>query len=284
MSKVGVDCMRVCSRAGARVLGSRTIPQGVPPAKRSRHELELKCLRPLVPSLTAPPPAIDPEALWSAPANLLQIPLESKEKQRDRLDMFRRGKPAAFVTPVGPVTAGQQQQDGVGPAVAVANAASNQQLQQPAVGGQSNSAAMQQQPGNKPAAAAATPNNPAAAAVKANPAVLATANAASAQLPNAAAGATANALPPPGPSAPGAVGPGAVGGRMSLVVAALNERQHLFKLPDGLASSITSWRCFIGRGGRARLERVDHVTHESIAAMKQEHMAIQKHYQVRGQD
>jgi hypothetical protein len=54
----------------------------------------------------------------------------------------------------------------------------------------------------------------------------------------------------------------------------------LCRLPDGLAGNITSWRCFIGRGGRARLERIDHVTHESLNAIKQEQSAVQQHYAV----
>jgi hypothetical protein len=32
----------------------------------------------------ATPPTVEPELLWGMPANLLQIPLESKELARDR--------------------------------------------------------------------------------------------------------------------------------------------------------------------------------------------------------
>lgn len=68
---------------------------------------------------------------------------------------------------------------------------------------------------------------------------------------------------------------------MNAVVASLNERSHLFKLPDGLCSDLGAWRCFVGRGGRARLERIDHVTHETVTNMKMEQQKIQNHYQVR---
>jgi hypothetical protein len=61
---------------------------------------------------------------------------------------------------------------------------------------------------------------------------------------------------------------------------ALNDRQHLYKLPDTVANSIQNWRCFIGRGGRARLECIDHVTHETFSVVKSEAQAVIQHYQV----
>lgn len=267
------------------MLGNRTVPAGVNPAKRIRLDLVLKCMRPVVAAMPNPPPAVEPEALWAAPANLLQIPLESKEKQRDRMDAFRRGKPAAFTQPAGPTVAGQQQDDaaaaaapsksetGNSAAAPAAADASAQQSKQQTVGGKDDSAAPQSTAADNNATAAAAAAGSSGAGTAA-----ATADGAAAGQPVTPPTAAAAALPPPGPSASSASGPS--GGRMSAVIAALNERQHLFKLPDGLAGSITNWRCFIGRGGRARLERVDHVTHESIGTLKQEHMAIQKHYQV----
>jgi hypothetical protein len=70
---------------------------------------------------------------------------------------------------------------------------------------------------------------------------------------------------------------------MNAVVASLNERAHLFKLPDGLCSDLGAWRCFVGRGGRARLERIDHVTHETVTNVKAEQLKVQNHYAVRHQ-
>lgn len=67
---------------------------------------------------------------------------------------------------------------------------------------------------------------------------------------------------------------------MTAVMAALHDRQHLYKLPDGIANGIQNWRCFIGRGGRARLECIDHVTHETFTAVKAEAQAVAQHYQV----
>jgi hypothetical protein len=67
---------------------------------------------------------------------------------------------------------------------------------------------------------------------------------------------------------------------MNAVVASLNERSHLFKLPDGLCSDLGAWRCFVGRGGRARLERIDHVTHETVTNVKAEQLKVQNHYVV----
>lgn len=67
---------------------------------------------------------------------------------------------------------------------------------------------------------------------------------------------------------------------MNAVMAALHDREHLYKLPDTIANSISNWRCFIGRGGRARLECIDHVTHESFTAVKAEAQAVAHHYQV----
>jgi hypothetical protein len=67
---------------------------------------------------------------------------------------------------------------------------------------------------------------------------------------------------------------------MNAVMAALHDREHLYKLPDSIASSIQNWRCFIGRGGRARLECIDHVTHETFTAVKAEAQAVAAHYQV----
>lgn len=63
-------------------------------------------------------------------------------------------------------------------------------------------------------------------------------------------------------------------------MAALHDRGHLYKLPDSIAGSIQNWRCFIGRGGRARLECIDHVTHETFTAVKAEAQAVAAHYQV----
>jgi hypothetical protein len=67
---------------------------------------------------------------------------------------------------------------------------------------------------------------------------------------------------------------------MSAVMLALHERQHLYKLPDTIANGIQNWRCFIGRGGRARLECIDHVTHETFGTVKAEAQSVAAHYQV----
>jgi hypothetical protein len=69
---------------------------------------------------------------------------------------------------------------------------------------------------------------------------------------------------------------------MNAVMAALHDREHLYKLPDGIANGIQNWRCFIGRGGRARLECIDHVTHETFTAVKAEAQAVAQHYAVGG--
>jgi hypothetical protein len=79
-------------------------------------------------------------------------------------------------------------------------------------------------------------------------------------------------LPPPGPGS---------SSKMSAVMLALHERQHLYKLPDTIANGIQNWRCFIGRGGRARLECIDHVTHETFGTVKAEAQSVAAHYQVR---
>ncbi|WIA18855.1 hypothetical protein OEZ85_003533 [Tetradesmus obliquus] len=206
-------------RGGMRVLANKaTLPAGVPLSKKIRSETVMKCLRPMVATMIAPPPPVEPEALWSLPANLLQIPLESKEAARNRMDDIRRGRPSGFAQP------------------GAAGAAADEKA---AAAGSGGGAEKQKQGEQQPPAAAA-----------------------------AAAG---SGLPPAGPAAPG--------GRMNAVVASLNERSHLFKLPDGLCSDLGAWRCFVGRGGRARLERIDHVTHETVTNMKMEQQKIQNHYQ-----
>jgi hypothetical protein len=145
---------------------------------------------------------------------MLQIPLESKAAQRERMDDIRRGRPAALIAP------GASQQTA---AAASEPQPEQQQQQQSAVppGGQAAS---------QTATTAGRNNNSSSGGGAAQP--------------------SAPGLPPPGPAA-GA----ASGARMNAVAAALADRQHLFKLPDGLSANITGWRCFVGRSGRARLER-----------------------------
>jgi hypothetical protein len=62
-----------CSRGGLRILANKAqLQASMPPSKRPRREVVLRYLRQHVPG-NPPPPAPEPEFLWSMPTNLLQV-------------------------------------------------------------------------------------------------------------------------------------------------------------------------------------------------------------------
>eukprot|EP00879_Flechtneria_rotunda_P016785 GHRR01017568.1.p1 GENE.GHRR01017568.1~~GHRR01017568.1.p1 ORF type:complete len:620 (+),score=238.42 GHRR01017568.1:338-2197(+) len=272
-------------RAGARILANKmTLPAGVPFSKKQRREGALQCIRPYVAQMQLPPPAPEPEALWVMPPNLLQIPLESKGAQRARLDTVRVGKVAATAASVTAARAGGSGGGAAATSTPPAGSGSVAAADGPAAAavGTVGTAAQCNQAGAGAAAADGTAEAGGSSKAAAQSQEQQTPAAPAAGGGGAAGGgasqqpshSSAN-LPPPGPSAGSTVS-----GRMSAVMMALNERQHLYQLPAGLAGSLGSWRCFIGRGGRVRLERVDHVTHESLNAIKQEHQNTITYYHV----
>jgi hypothetical protein len=211
-------------------------------SKRRRIEPVLKFLRPLIANTPPHAPGPEPETLWAHAANLLFIPLESKQRQRDTQDDIRRGRPIAPRADGAAAAASKAEPGGDGAAAAPGDAA--------AAGASPSGAAAQQQQG-------------AGGGIKLGS-------------PTGQQGPGAAGLPPPGPG-----GAAAAHSKHATTIAnQLRDRQHLFRLPDAVAGNMYNWRCAIGRGGRARLECIDHVTMQSFSALKAEMQAVHQHYQV----
>lgn len=293
-------------RGGLRILANKAqLQASMPPSKRPRRDGVLRYLRQHVAGMIPPPPGQEPECLWAMPTNLLQIPLESKGKQQDRMDDIRRGRPvlppsaAAAAAGAGASSAAAaaggvavKAEPGIGNDSSAATAAGST-----AAGGNANAAADGAKATGRAsdAGAAAAGGDAAANGAAAGAEGKAASSSAAAAGSSAAAGADASGKQQPAgtaaaagdkpPAGAGAAssglppaGPGSAH-KMNAVMAALHDREHLYKLPDSIASSIQNWRCFIGRGGRARLECIDHVTHETFTAVKAEAQAVAAHYQ-----
>jgi hypothetical protein len=242
------------SRNGTRILANKLqVPQNQELSKRRRTDAVIKYLRPLVAASPHPAPGPEPETLWAMAANLLFIPLESKQRQRDQQDDVRRGPPRP--------TPGSKAEPEGGDAAAAAAAGSTPASRAPSPAAAGGAAAAASPAAGDAAAGAA------AAAAAAPAAGLASPTAQQQQQAGAAG------LPPPGPNA-------ARDKHATTIANQLRDRQHLFKLPDAIASNMYSWRCSIGRGGRARLECIDHVTQQSFNTLKAEMQAVHQHYQV----
>lgn len=236
----------------------------------------------------------------------MQIPVESKGKQRDRMDDIRRGRPVQSCRPAaadtgataaaaaaaggatvktepgtasgGNAAAGAAAADGSARAAApaaegakAAGRASDAGAAAPSGGGAAAAEAAAAADGKESSPAGAAGGSSATGAADAASGKQPAAGAAADKQPEAAAGAPSSGLPPAGPG---------TAHKMNAVMAALHDREHLYKLPDGIANGIQNWRCFIGRAGRARLECIDHVTHETFTAVKAEAQAVAQHYQV----